>query len=501
VSSQKAPSKHIVIVTTADTDILTIERAMATLDVPDLPNVRVFNPVSNNDSQTGTDILSSLDNAGVVVLRLLGGKSAMGETFDTLVSHCRSHNIPLIACPGHQEWDEDLITACSVPVSELETTFSYLMQAGVQNFANLILFLSDSYLDKSYGHEAPEPLPWEGVYHPETPSLLDVESHINSHWIDGQPNIALLFYRAHWMSGNLQFIDDLIRSIESHGANVLPVFSFSLKHNPEDESEHSDTIQKYLIGPEGLARVDCVVNTMGLAMSDISDQGATIASGWATNIMESMDVPVIQAVVSTSSQEEWRQSDLGLGPIDTAMNVALPEFDGRIISVPFSFKEETTSTIQNSLQTSRLQRYVTKPDRVETVAKLAAKWANLRRKSNSEKRLAIIMSNYPTKDARIGNAVGLDTPASVVNILNALSKSGYVVHDIPTDGDELVHRLIERCSNDRDSLTEEQMRLAAGHISTANYSTWFDSFPETIQAQLQEAWGIRPVKFTGRVLN
>ena len=492
MSSRTSIQKHIVIVTTADTDILTIERAMATLDIPDLPNVRVFNPGANIDNQPESDVLAALENAGVVVLRLLGGKSAMGETFGELVSYCREYNIPLIACPGHQEWDEDLITACSVPVSELETTFSYLMQAGVQNFGNLILFLSDSYLDRNYGHEAPEPVPWEGVYHPDTPSLLDVESHIKSHWNNGQPNIGLLFYRAHWMSGNLQFIDDLIRALESQGANVLPVFSFSLKHNPEDESEHSDTIQKYLIDPYGISRVDCVINTMGLAMSDISDEGATIASGWATNILESMDVPVIQGVVSTSSQQEWRESDLGLGPIDTAMNVALPEFDGRIISVPFSFKEETTSNVQTSLQTSRLQRYVTKPDRVETVAKLATKWANLRRKQNPEKRLAIIMSNYPTKDARIGNAVGLDTPASVVNILNALSDKGYVVHDIPKDGDELVHRLIERCSNDTDSLTEEQLRLAAGHISDSDYSKWFDSFPAAIQNQLQEAWGDPP---------
>ena len=102
------------------------------------------------------------------------------------------------------------------------------------------------------------------------------------------------------------------------------------------------------------------------------------------------------------------------------------------------------------------------------------------------------MSNYPTKDARIGNAVGLDTPASVVNILNALSDKGYVVHDIPKDGDELVHRLIERCSNDTDSLTEEQLRLAAGHISDSDYSKWFDSFPAAIQNQLEEAWGDPP---------
>ena len=121
------------------------------------------------------------------------------------------------------------------------------------------------------------------------------------------------------------------------------------------------------------------------------------------------------------------------------MNIALPEFDGRIISVPISFKEETKETAaapmlaQNGnkpMLSNRLQRYVAHPDRMDHLAGLAHKWAKLRLKPNSEKRIAVIMSNYPTKDARIGNAVGLDTPASVMNILNALAKAGYQVEDI-----------------------------------------------------------------------
>ena len=90
----------------------------------------------------------------------------MPETFDALVRLCREQGIPLIACPGHQEWDEDLVTACTVPVAEVETVFAYLMQGGVQNFRNLFLFLSDTYFGTEHGHEAPAPLPWEGIYHP-----------------------------------------------------------------------------------------------------------------------------------------------------------------------------------------------------------------------------------------------------------------------------------------------------------------------------------------------
>ena len=116
-------------------------------------------------------------------------------------------------------------------------------------------------------------------------------------------------------------------------------------------------------------------------------------------------------------------------------------------------------------------------DRVELVARLAIKQANLALKPNSEKKIALILSNYPTKDARIGNAVGLDTPNSAILMLNALKDAGYQVKDIPETGDELVHRIIERCSNDRDSLTEEQLRLAAGHVTAKQYNNWFAAFP------------------------
>ena len=502
---QETGRKHILLVTTADTDILTAERAMTGMAAEGFPQVRAYNPVALETSDSHEELLEAAAGAGVVVLRLLGGKRAMPEAFDPLVELCHSQGIPLIACPGHQEWDEDLVSACSAPVVEVETVFAYLMRGGIQNFQNLFLFLSDTYLGSEYGHEAPEPVPWQGIYHPEVDANIDVDSFIKLRFKPERPSIGLLFYRAHWMSGNLQFIDELIRCLEARDVNVLPVFSFSLKHNPEEDGESVHTLAQYMMDPTGAPRVQCIINTMGLAMSDLSSdqnhQGATVASGWSVDFLNQLDVPIIQGVVSTGTREEWQKSSLGLGPIDTAMNIALPEFDGRIISVPISFKEETKEPAaapvlakngSMPMVSNRLQRYVAHPDRMDHLAGLASKWANLRLKPNSEKRVAVIMSNYPTKDARIGNAVGLDTPASVINILNALARAGYQVEDIPESGDELVHRIIERCSNDRESLTEEQMRLAVGHVTARQYQEWFQAFPEGVQEKLKAEWGEPP---------
>ena len=482
--------QSILLITTADTDLLTAERALSTLP-QDFPQVLALNPASIQPEGLTSCIMELASDAGVVVLRLLGGKRAIPETFETLVRHCRTGGIPLIACPGHQEWDEDIVAACTVPVAEVETVFAYLMQGGIQNVQNLLLFLSDTYFGTSYGHEAPAPLPWEGIYHPDVPDGADVDSYIAHRFQLGLPSIGVLFYRAHWMSGNLLPIDALIRSLESHGANVLPVFAFSLKHSPEGDGQANRAFTEYLAAPDGTPRVHCVVNTMGMSMGDLSTEGPAIASGWSVDCLDRLNVPIVQAIISTGSQEQWLDSDLGLGPVDTAMSVALPEFDGRLISVPISFKEEAPAYTPSRLD-GRLQRYVPRPDRVDMVARLAIKQANLAMKPNSEKRIAIVLSNYPTKDARIGNAVGMDTPASAIKVLHALKDVGYRVADIPNDGDALVHRIIERCSNDRDFLTEEQLRLAAGQVTTKQYSDWFTTFPGDVTSELARDWGEPP---------
>ena len=488
--------KSILFITTADTDILTADRALTSMP-EGFPRVIALNPSAlrlNADEAAGhhgDDIVSLASEAGVVVLRLLGGKRAMPDSFDALVRHCRSAGIPLIACPGHQEWDEDLVTACTAPAAEVETVFSYLMQGGVQNFQNLFLFLCDAYFSTGHGHDAPAPLPWEGIYHPECPDGTDIETYVAQRFQPGRPSIGILFYRAHWMSGNLLPIDTLIRSLEAKGANVLPVYAFSLKHSPEGDGVANRAFTEYLAAPDGTPRVHCIINTMGMSMGELSNEGPAIAGGWSVDYLDNLNVPMVQAIISTGTQDQWLESNLGLGPIDTAMSVALPEFDGRLISVPISFKEESSSGESSGLS-GRLQRYVPREDRVELVARLAIKQSNLALKPNSEKRIAVILSNYPTKDARIGNAVGLDTPASAVLVLNALKDAGYNVTDIPETGDELVHRIIERCSNDRDSLTEEQLRLAAGHVTAKQYSEWFSTFPEDVTQEMSRDWGEPP---------
>ena len=154
---QTPEQKSIIFVTTADTDLLTADRALAGISYPEFPRIQTFNPSKLDSPEAQAELLEAVAKAGAVVLRLLGGKRAMPDAFDRLVQLCHSLGVPLVACPGHQEWDEDLISACSVSVAEVDTVFAYLMRGGVANFRNLFVFLSDTYCGSNYGAEAPAP--------------------------------------------------------------------------------------------------------------------------------------------------------------------------------------------------------------------------------------------------------------------------------------------------------------------------------------------------------
>src|SRR5579884_1736174 len=179
------------------------------------------------------------------------------------------------------------------------------------------------------------------------------------------------------------------------------------------------------------------------------------------------------------------------------MNVAMPEFDGRIVTVPISFKEtveaaEATPGGAFGVLGAAVQRYVPAPDRVDYLVRLAIRWARLRHVPNAEKRIALILDNYPSRNARLGNAVGLDTPASVIRILHALAADGYRVENIPESGDALIQMLIDRCTYDREFLTEAQVVQAAGRVPADQYAAWYARYPSTVQRELAERWGAPP---------
>jgi len=485
-----------VILTSADTEIQALAAAVRRLP-DDFPPVRArnVNELQNPDALQRF-VSEDLLHARAVVVRVLGGRPYFADGFERLSRECKARGIPFIALPGEQALDPELTALCHAPLPLVTQVFEYLTQGGVSNLVNLLRCLSDHVLLTGLGSEPPTPLPRDGLYHPETPDGLTLSAWRDTYAKPGRPTVGILFYRAHWMSGNVAPVDALIRQVEARGGNPLAVFCYSLKDDPDSADGIPSVFHDFLMDETGAARVDVIISTLSFTVARLGEETHTEATGPVVDLLERLDVPVIQAVLCTSSRAEWEASSAGLTPRDTAMNVVLPEFDGRIHSVAVSFKED--AGFDDRLGTA-IKAYVPVADRVSFTVRLALNHARLRSTPNAEKRVAILFGNYPTKNARIGNGVGLDTPASVMNVLRALADAGYDVgDDLPPDGDALMHRLIDGCTNDEEFLTDDQLRNAVGHVSLATYDAWFNGLPAASRRAMVDQWGV-PLGVVGRI--
>jgi cobaltochelatase CobN len=472
----------IVFVTTADTEILALSQAVRDLPA-DFPVLKAINP-TRLAAEAPPQAL--IQGASMVLVRLLGGRRAWEAGFDALAAACQQHAIPFLAWSGEQHADAELTAASTAPAAIVGEAFEYLCQGGVENLRHMLLFLTDTLFMTGYGFEPPVPLPEFGVYHPAYADAIELEVYMQQRWQPQRPSVGVLFYRTHWMSGNREFVDALVRAVEAQGCNVLPIFCYSLR----SAGGPPEAFQRLIVDAQGQSRVDCLISTLSYSMGTLAVKGATVAEGWSVEFLESLNVPMVQAIACTMAQDVWRQSDAGLTPLDTAMTVAIPEFDGRIISVPFSFKEVVA---EDDTVGGVVTKYVPAADRVQAVAGLATRLARLRHQPNRDKRIAIMLSSYPTKAARIGNAVGLDSLASLMHLLHALRDAGYDLGPtLPPDGDTLIHTLIAQGSYDKEFLTEEQLQGAVGQIAAATYRDWFTRWPAAVQEAVREAWGEPP---------
>ena len=219
-----------------------------------------------------------------------------------------------------------------------------------------------------------------------------------------------------------------------------------------------------------------ILNATGFAVS-------TPGAARETSAFDAADCPVLQVVFSGGDRESWQNGTHGLSARDIAMSVALPEVDGRVLTRAVSFKGRAR---RDPATETDIVHYEPVADRIDFVARLAAAWAKLRGKPPAERRIAIVLANYPNRDGRLGNGVGLDTPAGTMNVLRALADAGYRVEDIPADGDALIHRLAAGPTNDWRVLDTREWQE---ELSLIDYSAFVASLPEAVQRTVADRWG------------
>jgi cobaltochelatase CobN len=458
----------LVLLTTADTEVLTWSAALADLPTG-FPSVRALNFDRLRDRRVFDAYLDDvLQESRVIVVRALGGLGYWREQLEALHLLAVAHRIALLCLPGDVQPDAELAALNTVALPITDQVFRYCIAGGVSNATVMLRFLSDTILGTTFGHEPPVILPEVGIYHPDAEGgpphgMLQLDGWHRRFFQPERPTAAVAFYRSHWITGNLAPVDSLIQALQARGLNVLAVFGPHLAA---------------MLGSGLLpAALDVLITTTSFSAGPGARNGA----------LADLNVPVLQAIFCSSSENVWAANIASLSPRDIAMNVALPEFDGRIIATAVSFKN--TLAHDPSLQTEMI-RYQPRADRVAHVAGLAHNWARLRHTPNAQKRVAILLANYPSKNARVGNAVGLDTPASLHALLLALRDAGYDTgRSVPADGQALIEALVAGTLQDPEFATSAAFLHSSGRVELDQLDDWMNRCAATARDRMSGQWG------------
>ncbi|MEI9985942.1 MAG: cobaltochelatase subunit CobN [Aliidongia sp.] len=455
----------IVVLSAADSEIACLASAQKILVErdPTRPSLRLASLLALRHNMS-VDLYTEavVSKAKLVVVRLLGGVPYWPYGVEQLAQLCRHRQIPIAFLSGDDKPDPVLQSWSSLEPETAGQLWRYLSEGGQAN-AEGFLRLAGTVLGRVDTPAPPAPLLHAGIYWPGAASGLSV-ADLARYWQPGAPVVAITFYRALVQAGNLAPVDALIAALRARGLNPLPLWAQSLK-----DAQAVALLTRLLAE----APPDLVLNATAFAV------GAPGAERTGT-VFDAADCPVIQIVFAGGGEAAWRVGTRGLDVRDLAMNVALPEVDGRIIGRAVSFKDTVR---RDPLTEADLVSYRSVPDRIDFMADLARDWTRLRRTEPADRRVGFVLANYPNKDGRIGNGVGLDTPNGLIAVLQAMAGAGYAIGEIPADGDALMRALQAGPTN------RDKGRGGGVVLPLDTYRAAFAALPAAVQQAVTARWG------------
>jgi magnesium chelatase subunit H len=361
-------------------------------------------------------------------------------------------------------------------------SFQYWLGGSERNLENFLLMLAQHYIPAAKGKlNVGEPVtyPDMGIWHPIAPKMFeDIEEYLN--WYNDRrdisddlkdplaPCVGLVLARTHLVTGDDAHYVAIVQELESQGARVIPVFAGGLDFSKPVEAFFSRQVR----GARDSHRqvlVDSVVSLTGFALVGgpaRQDHPKAVEALKKLNRPYMVSLPLV-----FQTTEEWEQSDLGLHPVQVALQVALPELDGAVDPIVMSGRDEMTG------------RAIALADRVEMIAGRAMKWANLRRKPRCDKKIAITIFSFPPDKGNIGTAAYLDVFASVHKVVQSLGHNGYEVKDLPQNGQELMQEIL----HNPDAMAGSPELNIAAKLSVADYEKHTPYFERIV-----EEWGPAP---------
>ncbi|WIV67481.1 cobaltochelatase subunit CobN [Natrialbaceae archaeon AArc-T1-2] len=441
---------------------------------------------SESDLEDETEIeafVETLESADAAVFWLHGAEDSM-PGYDLATDRLAEAGVPLVV---KSTGDAYALEDTTVADDDREQVYDYLERGGIVNLEHCCRYLAGEYGEYDGEVDDPVSLPTEGVYHPDYPAV-EYEELLETH-DDGKPTVGVWFYESHWTHANTRYVDALVRALEAEGVNVLPAFC-----NPatdEEGQENAEWVAKNWFSDDEGPIVDAVVSSFMFSLG-MSERGRSASDEGGTEeiFLEELGVPVLQAITTMRSRSRYEASDTGVMGFELALSVALPEFDGNVVTHPISGKERMDD--EAGLGSAPKQHFPIE-DRVEHVASLAVNWAELRYTPNEEKNVAVVLHNYPPSDDGIGTAFGLDSPESTINLLEELEARGYDLEDRPEDGQALIEELTAQLTlEDRWVAPEDVRELSVDTVSPDQYAEWFADADERFQEHIVEEWGEPP---------
>ncbi len=461
----------IVFLSAADTELFTVNEAYKSLSQtqPGLPSLRLANLTYFKQELTiDTYVEEVVTKAKLVVLRLLGGVAYFPYLCEAISDMAADKGIELIVLPGDDKPDIELTRMSTVPLPTVDLIWQYLVAGGSHNTRQGLSALFNLLLQAPLSVAPIVPIPHLFLYHVDH-DIMDVRATA-AIAEEGRPLAMIIGYRAHYLAGNLEPFRVLSRSLTDNGLSVLTLMALSFR-DTLIVKEIEALLQKH-----GLKTPSVLINTTGFSIQSFQDNDHSI--------FDRFDVPVLQAIIASCNKATWQEGQFGLPPTDIAMNIALPEVDGKIITKPISFK---SSVGKEALTDSEIVQYEPHLSGCSFVAELAGNWVKLHYKSAAEKKIALILPNYPNKNSRLANGVGLDTPASTVAILQGLKEAGYTMGDlIPQNSAELISALTGGITNE---LTTLALHEANVRLDEQVFYQHYNELSKELRKKIEEQWG------------
>ena len=438
----------IVVLSFTDSDLTGLAAAYAG-ELEHLPTVRLAHLRDlRHPMSIDLWIETVAQHAKVIVVRLLGGLDWWPYGAERLAAVARERGIALAVLPGEDRDDERLFALSTVPEADLKTLLSYFREGGNANLRSLLrrlACLAGTPCDVS----APQVFPRMGVYR-----LGEGATGLDALLADGSRNaecgtIPILFYRASLLAADTGPIDGLCGALSARGLDPVPLFVPSLK-DPEAIS--------FVRGAFERLAPPVVVTTTAFAAGD--------------GVFDGCDAPVLQAVIANTRREAWAANPRGLGPADLSMHVVLPELDGRVLVGTLGFKDT-----QEKDEALGFAGFVSRPepDRIEAAADKIAALVRLRTTPRAERKIAVVLPDYPGAGGRAAYAVGLDVPASVLAALSDFRDAGYAIGPVPPDVRKLLEALDDGTREPAFTLDDYEAHLAR--------------LPDAVGEAMRAAWG------------